>query len=271
MTREQNLRSILERNNVTITGRGEKTILLAHGFGCDQKMWRFILPLLEAQYRVVLFDYVGSGQSDPGAYSKVRYQSLEGYAADVIEVCDALELKNVVFIGHSVSAVIGMLASISHPELFSKLIMVCPSPCFLNFPPDYFGGFEKEDLEELINLMDKNYIRWANYLAPLVMGQSNDSSLITELESSFCSTDPKFAKPFAEATFFSDYRQPLEKVTHPTLIIQSANDSLASVEVGQYMYKHIPTSKLEVIDAHGHCLHMTKPNVVANLIDRFVL
>ncbi len=261
---------ILERNNVKVTGEGETTIMLAHGFGCDQNMWRFMQPLFESNYRVVLFDYVGCGQSDTSAFDKNRYQSLEGYAQDILDICTALDLKNIVFIGHSVSSIIGMLASLKSPTLFAKIVMVCPSPCFLNFPPDYFGGFEKEDLEELINLMDKNYIGWANYLAPLVMGQNNSNELIKDLEESFCSTDPNYAKPFAKATFFSDDRAALTQLDLPTLILQSSNDNLASVEVGQYMHTKIPNSVLKVVDSHGHCLHMTDPKAVFKIIEQFL-
>jgi len=262
--------TVLKRNNVSIIGSGETALMLAHGFGCDQNMWRFMLPLLEPHFKIVLFDYVGSGQSDLNAFNTQRYQNLEGYAKDVNEICQALNLSDVVFVGHSVSGIIGALASIARPQCFSKLVMVCPSPCFLNLPPDYFGGFDKEDLEELINLLDKNYIGWANYLAPLVMGQGNDPALISELEGSFCSTDPKFAKPFAKATFFSDYRFVLEKVAHPTLILQSSDDSLASVRVGEYTQSRLPNAHLNIIEGHGHCLHMTSPEIVCDAIRHFI-
>jgi sigma-B regulation protein RsbQ len=262
--------NIQERNNVKIIGDGDTTLMLAHGFGCDQNMWRFIQPLLTPNYKLVLFDYVGCGQSDPAAFNKQRYQSLNGYAQDVIEICDELSLKDIVFIGHSVSSIIGMLASIKSPALFRKIVMICPSPCFLNFPPHYFGGFDKDDLEELIDLMDKNYIGWANYLAPLVMGQTNKPELINELSESFCSTDPNYAKPFAKATFFSDDRERLQKLTLPTLILQSKQDNLASVEIGEYMHEKMPNSTLEVIDSHGHCLHMTDPETVFHLINTFL-
>lgn len=264
-------KQILERNHVQIIGEGDKTLMLAHGFGCDQNMWRFMLPQLQKKYRIVLFDYVGCGQSDLSAYVPSRYKSLEGYAQDVIEICEALDLKDVYFVGHSVSATIGVLSAIANPHVFKKIIMVCPSPSFLNFPPNYYGGFEKEDLEELINLMDKNYIGWANYLAPLVMGDQGDPSFSEELENSFCSTDPNFAKPFAKATFFSDYRAELGKIKLPVLIIQSANDSLAGIEVGNYMHKKIANSSLDVVEAHGHCLHMTQPNTISGLVDDFIL
>lgn len=261
---------ILKRNNVITIGNGEQTLMLAHGFGCDQNMWRFMLPALQDKYRIVLFDYVGSGQSDFSAYVPTRYKTLQGYAHDVLEICDALQLTSIIFVGHSVSATIGVLAAISEPTLFKKLVMVCPSPSFLNFPPEYYGGFEKEDLEELINLMDKNYIGWANYLAPLVMGEQTDSSLSEELTDSFCSTDPNYAKPFAKATFFSDYRSQLNEINLPVLIIQSANDSLAAVSVGEYIHKQITASSFSVVDAHGHCLHMTKPDIVTELLIDFI-
>lgn len=258
------------RNNIHISGKGEQTIILAHGFGCNQNMWRFILPALEDKFNVVLFDYVGSGQSQLFEYSKTRYQSLEGYAQDIIDICDALALQNVIFAGHSVSATIGAIVSQQRPELFSEMIMVCPSPCFLNFTDEYQGGFNKDDLEELINLMDKNYIGWASYLAPLVMGQSHSESMISELSDSFCSTDPKYSKPFAKATFFSDYRSILPKTTLPCLILQSAQDSLAAVEIGQYMEQQIPDSTLAVINATGHCLHMTEPELVLKAMFSFL-
>ncbi|MGB3726062.1 MAG: alpha/beta hydrolase [Glaciecola sp.] len=264
-------KQIIKRNNVQVIGEGEKTLMLAHGFGCDQNMWRFMLPLLQQHYRIVIFDYVGCGQSDLSAYLPSRYKTLQGYAEDVVQICEALALENVYFIGHSVSGTIGGLAAVANPQLFKKIIMVCPSPSFLNFPPEYFGGFEKEDLEELINLMDKNYIGWANYLAPLVMGEQSDPSFSEELENSFCSTDPNFAKPFAKATFFSDYRAELASLALPVLIIQSANDSLAGVEVGKYMHEKISDSSLEIVEAHGHCLHMTQPSTISELIDDFIL
>lgn len=258
------------RNNINIVGKGDKTIILAHGFGCDQKMWRFLTPMLEKNHRIILFDYVGSGQSDLSAYDKKKYSTLNGYAQDVLEICDELALNDVIFVGHSVSSIIGMHAAIASPAFFSRLVMVCPTPCFLNFPPEYIGGFEKEDLEELINLMDKNYIGWANYLAPLVMGANSDPEFTSELEANFCSTDPKYAKPFAEATFFSDDRATLSQLQIPSLILQSSNDSLASEEVGCYIHNHIANSELCILEAHGHCLHMTKPNEVYREILRFI-
>jgi len=261
---------VVKRNNVNVIGSGEKTVLLAHGFGCDQNMWRFIVPELSKHYRIVLFDFVGSGQSDVSQYDIQKYSSLEGYAQDIVDVLDALEFEDVTVVGHSVGSIIALLACIKRPELFSNVAMVCPSPCFLNLPPDYFGGFAKEDLEELLNLMDKNYIGWAEYLAPLVMGVNNQSALIGELSDSFCSTDPIVAKNFAKATFFSDYRGSLKALTHDTLIFQSKHDSLAATTIGEFMDSELPSSSLKVIDAEGHCLHMTHPNEIINPLIKFI-
>ncbi|MEH6735769.1 MAG: alpha/beta hydrolase [Shewanella sp.] len=261
--------AVLVRNNVKLIGNGSKTLVLAHGFGCDQNMWRFVTPELMKHFTIVLFDYVGSGASDISQYSRKRYGQLEGYAEDIIEICDALHLTDAIFIGHSVSSIIGAIAAIQKPELFSKLVMVCPSPCFLNFPPEYFGGFDKEDLLELLNLMDKNYIGWANYLAPLVMGTTNSDELIGELSGSFCSTDPVIAKNFAEATFLSDYRYLLKEIKQPCLILQSENDALAATSVGEFIASEIPHSELNIIAAHGHCLHMTHPEEILKSIMKF--
>jgi len=261
---------VLIRNNVTILGEGEVTLLLAHGFGCDQNMWRFLLPYITDDYKIVLFDYVGSGKSDVSQFQKQRYNTLEGYAEDIIDVCDALSLNNVTLIGHSVSSIIGLLASIKKPEYFSKLIMICPSPCFLNLPPDYFGGFDEADLHELLSLMDKNYIGWAEYLAPLVMGINSSEILIGELSGSFCSTDPVIAKSFAKATFFSDNRAVLNKSRHPALIFQSENDALAAKSIGEYMHNEMQNSTLEVIEGEGHCLHMTHPEKITPLLIKYI-
>lgn len=257
-----NKNTIISRNNVKIVGTGEHTLILAHGFGCDQNMWRFITSSLARHFRVVLFDYVGSGNADASAFDVQKYSSLEGYAEDILDICKALELEKVTFVGHSVSSMIGLIASLKAPEHFENIVMVCPSPCFLNFPPEYLGGFNRADLEELINLMDKNYIGWANYLGPLVMGAENSSEMIKELTDSFCSTDPIMSKAFANATFFSDFRHLLPETKHPVLILQSSNDALASTSIGKYMQFHMPNSELKIIKAEGHCLHMTHPDQV---------
>jgi len=262
--------TILQRNNVTIQGTGHKVLMLAHGFGCDQRMWRFVSPALLEQYTVVMFDYVGSGNSDLSSFSVDKYASLTGYAQDVLDIIHTLELKDVAFIGHSVSSMIGLIASLEAPDIITELVMVCPSPCFLNDFPSYEGGFERSDLEELMQLMDKNYIGWANYLAPLVMGANSSETLVGELSGSFCSTDPVAAKTFAKATFFSDQRNLLSQSKSRTLILQSASDSLASVKVGEYIHQQVTNSELQIIEAEGHCLHMTNPAVTAKSIVNFV-
>lgn len=270
---------IKRRNNIKILGKGDKVIVLAHGFGCNQNMWRFLTPHLEDNYKIILFDYVGSGNSDFDAYLTHRYDCLEGYALDFIEICDSLDLSSVLFIGHSVSATIGLIAAIQRPELIEKLVMVCPSPCFLNLNDGYSGGFDKHDLEELLNLMDKNYIGWGNYLAPLVMGstyseteseQEVSDTLVQELLTSFCSTDPTYSKPFAKATFFSDYRHLLPKIQQPCLVIQSKHDALVPIAVGEYTQKQLQNAKLDIINGKGHCLHMTYPMQVLNSIQGFM-
>lgn len=261
---------IIHRNNVTVVGEGAQTLVLAHGFGCDQHMWRFLTPLLKDHYRLVLFDYVGSGRSDYSAFSRNRYQTLDGYAQDVLEVCQAMDLHDAVFVGHSVSGTIGLLASLKEPERFSRLIMVNPSPCFLNRQPSYFGGFEEEDLNDLLDLMEKNHIGWANYLAPLVLGSEAPYQMLDEFVDTFCSTDPVIAKNFARATFFSDYRHLLSRTRHPALLMQSSVDKLAPPAVGDYMHRHMPDSQLHTVEGEGHCLHMTHPETVSHSIRRFL-
>ena len=263
--------SVVLSNNVKVIGpKGAPTLMLAHGFGCDQNMWRFMLPTLEKHYQVVLFDYVGSGKSLLTKFSKEKYSALEGYAQDIQDIINELKFTDVTIIGHSVSSTIASIASIAMPNIIKKIIMVCPSPCFLNCPPDYKGGFERNDLEELIGLMDKNYIGWANYLAPLVMGTSQSQELIGELSGSFCSTDPVVAKSFANATFFSDYRHILQDIKCSVLILQSSSDALANVSVGEYMASRIPQSQMVVIKAEGHCLHMTDYDYILPIALKFI-
>ncbi|MFN4128916.1 MAG: alpha/beta fold hydrolase, partial [Paracoccaceae bacterium] len=220
----------LHRNNTVVRGDGVHTFVLAHGFGCDQNMWSRLEPYLEG-FRLVLFDHTGSGKSDPAAFDPVRHGRLEGYAEDLGEICDELDLHGATLVGHSVSSMIGLMAAVDAPERFANIVMVCPSPCFLNLP-GYAGGFERCDLEELIDLMDRNYIGWAHHLAPLVTGQPAGSLMSEELAQSFCSTDPLTAKIFAEATFLSDHRDLLSQAEHRVLVLQSARDALAAPSVG---------------------------------------
>jgi sigma-B regulation protein RsbQ len=260
----------LKRNNVKVSGRGARPLVFAHGFGCDQNMWRYVAPAFEDDFRVVLFDYVGSGKSDLRAYDPARYSTLDGYARDVLEVCAALRLKEAVFVGHSVSSVVGLLASIREPRLFSRLVLVGPSPCYVNHPPDYRGGFERADIEGLLDLMERNYIGWANFLAPAVMKNPERPELARELEESFCSTDPRVARRFAEATFLSDNRGDLPKVTVPSLIMQCADDAIAPAEVGDYLSRNLPGATLRRLEATGHCPHMSHPEETVRVIKEYL-
>ncbi len=253
-----------------VFGRGTQPMLFAHGFGCDQNMWRFVTPAFEEDYRIVLFDYVGSGKSDLEAYNPERYASLDGYTQDVLDVCAELDLRDVLFVGHSVSGVVGMLASIREPERFARLLLVGPSPCYINEPPAYHGGFDRADIVGLLDVMEKNYIGWANFLAPVVMKNQERPELTRELEESFCSTDPAIARRFAEATFFSDNRDDLPKVTVPSLIMQCTEDAIAPLEVGQYLQRHLPQSTLRVMQATGHCPHMSHPEETIRIIKEYL-
>jgi sigma-B regulation protein RsbQ len=261
----------LQRNNVAVQGNDGPVLLYAHGFGCNQTMWNRVTPAFNSTHRQVLFDYVGSGQSDMASFDIKRYSSLHGYAQDILDVCDALDLRNdVTFVGHSVSCSAGLLASIARPELFDSLILLGPSPCFLNHPPDYLGGFEREDLEGLLALMEQNYIGWANYLAPVVSGEAEESPVSGELSKSFCSTDPVVAKVFARTTFFSDNRADLPLVSRPCLILQHRNDTLAPVPVGEYVHAHLKGSTLKLLEVAGHCAHMSHPGMVIEAMREYL-
>ena len=261
--------SIGERNNVTVKGRGERPMLLAHGFGCDQQMWRYITPAFEGDFRVVLFDYVGSGKSDWSAYDHDRYRTLEGYAQDVLDICSELDLRDVVFVGHSVSSMVGVLAANAEPDRFAELILVAPSPCYIN-DGAYAGGFERADIEGLLDMMERNYLGWASFLTPVIMKNADRPELTQELEASFCSTDPEIARRFAEATFFADNRDDLEKVSVTSLILQCSEDAIAPLTVGEYLADHLPHSTLRVMKATGHCPHMSHPEETIRLMKEYL-
>jgi sigma-B regulation protein RsbQ len=262
--------SIRKRNNVQVAGAGTQPMLFAHGFGCDQNMWRYVAPAFADDYRLVLFDYVGSGKSDLGAYDAKRYTSLEGYMQDVLDICHELDLRHIVFVGHSVSAMVGVLAANREPERFSKLILIGPSPRYINEAPDYVGGFERADIEGLLETMDKNYIGWANYLGPAIMKNPDRPELGAELAESFCSTDPAIARRFAEATFFADNRQDLPKLKVPALVLQCSEDIIAPNAVGEYVHRQAPGSTLPVKRATGHCPHMSAPEETIALMREYL-
>jgi sigma-B regulation protein RsbQ len=263
-------RDILSRNNVTVSGSGTQPMLFAHGFGCDQHMWRFVTPAFEHDRRIVLFDYVGSGRSDLSAYDPERYATLDGYASDVLDVCRALDLRDVIFVGHSVSSMVGVLAANREPERFARLVLVGPSPRYINDPPAYIGGFERADIEGLLETMDRNYIGWASFLAPAVMKNPDRPELGEELTASFCSTDPVIARRFAEATFYADNRADLPRVRVPSLILQCSEDMIAPEAVGEYLARTLPASTLRVMRATGHCPHMSAPDETVALIREYL-
>jgi len=260
---------IRARNNVQFSGRGRQVMLFAHGFGCDQSMWRFVAPAFEEDYRVVRFDYVGCGKSDWSAWSEDRYSSLRGYARDVLDIVEAFDLRDVIFVGHSVSAMIGMLASIEAPQRFSRLIQIGPSACYVN-QGDYVGGFERKDIEGLLDLMEKNYVGWAAFLAPVVMKNSERGELADELRASFCATDPRVTRHFARVTFLSDNRADIAKVTVPSLILQCSEDAIAPDCVGDYLHQALPGSTFRKMAATGHCPHMSHPAETIALIREYL-
>jgi sigma-B regulation protein RsbQ len=260
---------VLVRNNVRESGRGEQPMLFAHGFGCDQNMWRYVAPAFEDDYRVVLFDYVGSGKSDVTAWNAGRYSTLDGYAQDVLDVVHALDLRDVIFVGHSVSSMVGVLAANREPERFERLVLIGPSPRYVN-DPTYVGGFERADIDGLLAMMDQNYIGWASYLAPAIIQNPDRPELGEELTASFCSTDPGAARTFAQATFLSDNRADLAGVRVPSLILQCSDDIVAPLEVGEYLHREMAGSTLKVMKATGHCPHMSHPEETIELMKEYL-
>ena len=256
---------VLRRNNVRVFGAGTQPMVFAHGFGCDQNMWRLVTPAFENDYRIVLFDYVGSGRSDLRAWDRNRYASLDGYATDVVEIIEALDLRDVILVGHSVSSMIGVLAANRVPDRFAQLIMIGPSPRYIN-DEGYVGGFERADIEGLFDMMDKNFVGWANFLAPAIMKNPDRPELGQELTESFCSTDPVMARRFAEATFYADNREDLPRLSVPSLILQCSEDMVAPDAVGDYIHRMTPNSTLRVLSATGHCPHMSHPEETIDAI-----
>ncbi|MBM7439373.1 alpha/beta fold hydrolase [Streptomyces sp. HB132] len=262
--------NIRSRNNITVAGRVDgPVLLLAHGFGCDQNMWRLVLPVLAENYRVVLFDYVGSGRSAPAAWDEERYSSLEGYALDVLEVCEELDLRDVTFVGHSVSAMVGVLAAAQAPSRFSRLVMVAPSPRYID-EEGYRGGFSAEDIDELLESLESNYLGWSAAMAPVIMGNADRPELGQELTTSFCATDPDMARVFARTTFLSDSRADLKTLSVPTLVLECRQDVIAPREVGAYVHAAIPGSRLVTLEATGHCPQLSAPEATAAAITDFV-
>jgi len=243
--------------------------MFAHGYGCDQAMWRHVTPAFEDEFRIVLFDHVGCGNSDPAAFSRTRYSSLNGYARDVLEIIEELDLKKITFVGHSVSSMIGALAAIERPDRFENLVMIGPSPCYIN-DGDYVGGFERSDIDGLLETLENNHLGWSATMAPLIMGNPQHPELTRELEASFCRTNPVFAQHFARVTFLSDNRADLSKIKTPTLILQCQSDAIAPGAVGEYCRKCIQNSQFTILDATGHCPHMSAPQKVIEAMRLFL-
>jgi sigma-B regulation protein RsbQ len=249
---------VLHRNNVNVSGKGQQPMLFAHGFGCDQSMWRFITPAFQDDYKIVLFDHVGFGRSDLQAYSPGKYNSLQAYADDILEICQELDLKDVIFVGHSVSAMIGVLAAAKEPDRFGKLVLIGPSPRYIN-EEGYVGGFNAEDIDGLLDFLDSNYLGWSSTMAPVIMDNADRPELGQELTKSFCRTDPEIAKNFARLTFLSDNRADLTRINIPSLVLQCSEDVIAPTEVGEYVHQHLEGSQIIKMAATGHCPNLSHP------------
>lgn len=264
-----NSTEIARRFNLHESGLGNIPMLFAHGFGCDQNMWRYVAPAFEQDHRVILFDHIGAGGSDLTAYDAAKYSTLDGYAEDVIDICRSLELERVIFVGHSVSAMIGILAAIKNPELFSNLILVGPSPRYIN-DEAYNGGFTEAQIDELLDFLDSNHMGWSQAMAPVIMGNPDRPQLGEELTNSFCRTDPEIARRFARATFLSDNRADLVRLQTPALVLQCSEDVIAPIEVGRYVHEHLAGSQLTILKASGHCPNLSAPAETVSAIKAYL-
>jgi sigma-B regulation protein RsbQ len=261
--------TVLKRNNVRVFGRGEQAMIFAHGYGCDQSMWRFITPAFEDRYRIVLLDHVGHGGSDAAAFDRARYGSLQGYAEDVLAICRELDLRDAVFVGHSVSAMIGVLAAVAEPERFDRLVLIGPSPRYID-DGDYVGGFKPEDIEGLLDFLDSNHLGWSSTMAPVIMGNPERPELGEELTNSFCRTSPDIAKHFARVTFLSDNRADLPRVRAKALILQCSQDAIAPEAVGRYVHRNIAGSRFVQMSATGHCPNLSAPEETIAAMEAFL-
>lgn len=261
----------LLRHNVTVHGRPDgPPIVFAHGFGCDQNMWRFVWPAFADEHRVILFDHIGHGRSDHQAFDPDRYRSLDGYAEDVLAILRALDVHSAIFVGHSVSAMIGALAATAEPERFSRLVMIGPSPRYIDDDDEYKGGFSREDIDGLLESLESNYLGWSGAMAPVIMGNDDRPALGEELTDAFCATDPEIAAHFARVTFLSDNRADLERVPVRTLVLQCSADVIAPVGVGAYVHEHLPDSTLVQLQATGHCPNLSAPAETTAAIQAFI-
>lgn len=260
----------VDRHNVAATGPVDaQPMLFVHGFGCDQNMWRYVVPRFEDRYRCIRFDHAGAGAADPDAYDVERHSSLEGYASDVIEICDELSLNDVVFVGHSVSAMIGVLAANRRPDLFAHLVLIGPSPRYID-DDDYVGGFSDSDIDGLLESLESNYLGWSAQMAPVIMANEDRPELGEELTESFCRADPEIQRRFARVTFLSDNRDDVSSVPVPCLVLQCKNDAIASEQVGRWVHEHLPTSTFTRLDASGHCPNLSAPDETADAIEAYL-
>ncbi len=261
--------AVLQRNNVQVTGNGTRAMVFAHGFGCDQSMWHEVSRAFEQDFKVILFDHVGAGRSNLAAYDSEKYSRLDGYAHDVVEIGRALDLEGAVFVGHSVSAMIGALADIEAPGMFADIVMVGPSPRYVD-DGDYVGGFSHQQVDELLEFLAENHLGWSAEMAPAIMGNPDRPQLGERLTNSFCSTDPDIAREFAAVTFFSDNRDDLSKVRARTLVLQCREDIIAPSCVGEYVHQNLANSEFVLLDATGHCPNLSAPEEVIQAIRAFV-
>lgn len=261
--------ALKKKYNIITIGNGPRIMIFAHGFGCDQSMWRFVTPAFKDDFTLILFDQMGAGESDVSFFDRNRYSTLHGYASDLIEIVDGLHLKDVIFIGHSVSAMVGVLAANQRADLFAKLVLVGPSPCYFK-DRDYDGGFDREALEELLRQADSDYLGWSRSMAPAIMGRPDRPEFGVELTNSFCKTNAELAKHFARVLFLSDNRSDLKLLKTPSLILQCAQDIVAPERVGQYMHDQLPNSRLHFLKAVGHCPHVSEPEETIEAIRNFI-
>ncbi len=262
--------AILKRNAVRTLGKKEKpALILCNGFGCNQRIWHYLIAELARRHYLILFDHVGAGESDLTAYDSNKYSTLEGYAEDVVAICQALDLREAIIVGHSVGATIAMLAAIEAPAHFAKVVLLAPSPCYLN-EPGYYGGFERADLQQVLAAMEDDYQSWTNVFADMLLGPANSATLGEELASFFCETDSRIAQEFARVTFFSDNRADVPRLHLPTLIVQCNDDVAAPLEVGQYLLTHLPQAQLVTLQASGHCPHLSAPLETLDAIRAYV-
>lgn len=264
--------SIRTRHNVHVSGPDDgQPMVFAHGFGCDQAMWRHVAPHFADRYRVVLFDHAGAGGADPSAYDAERHARLEGYAEDVISLLAGLDLHDVVFVGHSVSSMIGALAAAEVPERFAHLVMVGPSPRYIDDPETgYVGGFAREDIDGLLESLGSNYLGWSAAMAPAIVGNADRPELGAELTESFCRADPDIQRRFAAATFLADNRADLARVRTPTLVLQCSDDIIAPDAVGEYVHHHLAHSELVRLAATGHCPNLSAPAETTAAIESYL-